>query len=190
MEASFLRRRSALSFRVRVTRFAAASLKQAYRLRPRRAPWRGAVSRCFAACSTFCPRDAATGVSLARAAITAHPRRARRFISRARVMRERRRFTPRPRLRAPCRRFGLASCARRSPLRFQNFPYFTRFAVNRAAFPRFALALLKRSAFSAFFSRKIFSPLDYFDALATISVIYHRVIRQTSQILQEGRRAG
>lgn len=36
MEASFLRRRSALSFRVRVTRFAAASLRRAYRLPPRR----------------------------------------------------------------------------------------------------------------------------------------------------------
>lgn len=170
-------------------RFAAASLSQAYRLRPRRAALRGAGSRRFAACFAFCPRAAAC-VSPAHAAITASLRRARRFISRARVMRERRRFTPRPRLRAPCRRFGLASCARRSPLRFQNFPYFTRFAVNRAAFPPFARALLKRSASCAFFSQKIFSPLDYFDALATISVIYHRVIRQTSQILQEGRRAG
>lgn len=123
-------------------------------------------------------------------AVSASLRRARRFIARTRVMREWRRFTPRPRLRAPCRRFGLASCARRSPLRFQNFPFFARFAVNRAAFPQFARALLKRSAASPFFSRKIFSPLDYFDALATTSVIYHRVIRQTSQILQEGRRAG
>ena len=171
-------------------RFAAASLSQAYRLRPRRAALRGAGSRRFAACSTFCPRDAAAGVSPAHAVISTSPRRARRFTAGARVMRERRRFTPRPRLRAPCRRFGLASCARRSPLRFQNFPYFTRFAVNRAAFPPFARALLKRSASCAFFSQKIFSPLDYFDALATISVIYHRVIRQTSQILQEGRRAG
>lgn len=169
-------------------RFAAASLSQAYRLRPRRAALRGAGSRRFAACFAFCPRAAAC-VSPARGQ-SPRVRTARRFIASARVMRERRRFTPRPRLRAPCRRFGLASCARRSPLRFQNFPYFTRFAVNRAAFPPFARALLKRSASCAFFSQKIFSPLDYFDALATISVIYHRVIRQTSQILQEGRRAG
>ena len=171
-------------------RIAAAFLRQAYRLRPRRAALRGAVSRRFAVCFAFCPRAAATGVSPAHAAITAHLRRARWFIASACVMRERRRFTPRPRICAPCRRFCRVPRVLRSPLRFQNFPYFARFAVNRAAFPRFARALLKRSAFSAFFSRKIFSPLDYFDALATISVIYYRVIRQTSQILQEGRRAG
>ena len=123
-------------------------------------------------------------------AVSASLRRARRFTASASVMRERRRFTPRPRTCAARRRFGLASCARRSPLCFQNFPSFARFAVNRAAFPQFARALLKRSASCAFFSRKIFSPLDYFDALATTSVIYHRVIRQTLQILQEGRRAG
>ena len=169
-------------------RFAAASLSQAYRLRPRRAALRGAGSRRFAACFAFCP--ARRHAYRLRTRQSPRVRTARRFIASARVMRERRRFTPRPRLRAPCRRFGLASCARRSPLRFQNFPYFTRFAVNRAAFQPFARALLKRSASCAFFSQKIFSPLDYFDALATISVIYYRVIRQTSQILQEGRRAG
>lgn len=173
--ASFLRRRSALSFRVRVMRFAAASLRRAYRLRPqRRDAARSAV--VLRRASRFAPAPRRRAYRR-RAAITAHLRRARRFTAGACVMRERRRF---------CRALHVL----RSPLRFQNFPYFARFAVNRAAFTRFARALLKRSAFSAFFSRKIFSPLDYFDALATISVIYHRVIRQTSQILQEGRRAG
>ena len=47
-------------------RFAAASLSQAYRLRPRRAALRGAGSRRFAARFAFCPRAAATGVSAAR----------------------------------------------------------------------------------------------------------------------------
>lgn len=170
-------------------RFAAASLSQAYRLRPRRAALRGAGSRRFAACFAFCPRAAAC-VSPAHAAIIASPRRVCRFTASARVMREWRRFTPRPRICAPCRRFCRAPRVLRSPLRFQNFPSVARFAVNLAAFQPFARALLKRSAASPFFSQKIFSPLDYFDALATISVIYHKVIRQTSQILQEGRRAG
>lgn len=169
-------------------RFAAASLSQAYRLPPRRRDAaRSAVVLRRASRFALATRRRAYR---RHAAITAHLRRARRFIARTRVMREWHRFTPRPRLRAPCRRFCRAPRVLRSPLRFQNFPYFTRFAVNRAAFPPFARALLKRSAASPFFFRKIFSPLDYFDALATISVIYHRVIRQTSQILQEGRRAG
>lgn len=169
-------------------RFAAASLSQAYRLRPRRAALRGAGSRRFAACFAFCPRAAAC-VSPAHAAITASPHRAQIYRQRPRYART-----------APLHAASASSralppfrpCLMRSTFaaRFQNFPYFTRFAVNRAAFPPFARALLKRSASCAFFSQKIFSPLDYFDALATISVIYHRVIRQTSQILQEGRRAG
>lgn len=169
-------------------RFAAASLKQAYRLRPRRAALRGRAAVALRRASPFAP--ARRHAYRLRTRQSPRVRTARRFIASARVMRERRRFTPRPRICAPCRRFCRAPRVLRSPLRFQNFPYFTRFAVNRAAFPPFARALLKRSASCAFFSQKIFSPLDYFDALATISVIYHRVIRQTSQILQEGRRAG
>ena len=157
-------------------RFAAASLSQAYSLRPRRRDAaRSAVVLRRALPFAPAPRRHAyrlrtrqsPQVCAARAGLSPAPR----------VLREWRRFTPRPRICAPCRRFCRAPRVLRSPLRFQNFPSVARFAVNHAAFPQLARVLLKRSAFSAFFSRKIFSPLDYFDALATISVIYHRVIR-------------
>lgn len=169
-------------------RFAAASLRQACRLRPRR-------------------RDAArSAVVLRRASRFAPARRRRAYRRRAGSQRKSapraQIYLPRPRYArtAPLHAASASSralppfrpCLMRSTFAasLSKFSVFARFAVNLAAFPPFARALLKRSASCAFFSWKIFSPLDYFDALATISVIYHRVIRQTSQILQEGRRAG
>lgn len=142
----------------RVMRFAAASLRRAYRLPPRRR------------------RDAArSAVVLRRASRFALARRRRAYRRRAGNQRK---SAPRAQIYLPRPRYARTASLHAASADLRALPPF----LPRAA----------RSAFAAspFFSRKIFSPLDYFDALATISVIYHRVIRQTSQILQEGRRAG